>query len=76
MPAGVSWGEYLRFAVAALASMALGSQAVHHLYRPLDDMDKIVEEMKSARLKQITAEEEQKTAKEEQKTAKEEQKNR
>ena len=45
MPAGVSWGEYLRFAVAALASMALGSQAVHHLYRPLDDMDKIVENM-------------------------------
>ncbi|XP_059617026.1 ubiquinol-cytochrome-c reductase complex assembly factor 6 [Phlebotomus argentipes] len=39
MPAGVSWGQYIRFFVAAMLSMAAGSQAVHMYYKPLKDLD-------------------------------------
>lgn len=46
MPAGVSWSEYLRFATAALLSMFAGSQTVHMYYRPLDDLEVLVEEEK------------------------------
>jgi len=35
-------GEYARFMAAAMLSMALGMQAVHFLYRPLDDLDDYV----------------------------------
>lgn len=35
-------GEYARFMAAAMFSMALGMQAVHLLYRPLDDLDDYV----------------------------------
>lgn len=43
MPAGVSWGKYLTFFVAAFASMAAGAQTVHKIYSPLEDLDKYVE---------------------------------
>jgi len=39
MPAGVSWTTYLKLAMAAGLSMVAGAQTVHHLYRPLDDLD-------------------------------------
>lgn len=39
MPAGVSWGQYSKFFVAAMLSMLAGSQVVHMYYRPLDDLD-------------------------------------
>ena len=42
MPGGVPMGEYARFMAAAMFSMALGMQAVHLLYRPLDDLDDYV----------------------------------
>lgn len=45
MPAGVSWGQYLKFTACALLSMAAGSQMVHLYYRPLDDMDLYIEKM-------------------------------
>ena len=44
MPAGVTWGQYLRLGTAALLSMMAGAQTVHHLYRPLDDLDDLVEQ--------------------------------
>ncbi|XP_026481217.1 uncharacterized protein C12orf73 homolog [Ctenocephalides felis] len=44
MPAGVSWGQYLKFMSAALLTMFAGSQLVHMYYRPLDDLDKYIEE--------------------------------
>jgi len=44
MPAGVSWGEYLRFGAAAMASMVAGSQLVHRVYRPLDDLPEQLEQ--------------------------------
>lgn len=34
MPAGVSWGRYLTFFAASLASALAGSQVVHLYYRP------------------------------------------
>jgi len=43
MPAGVSWPTYLKFATAAILSMAAGAQTVHLIYRPLDDMGELVE---------------------------------
>lgn len=45
MPAGVSWGQYLKFTACALLSMAAGSQMVHLYYRPLDDLDLYIEKM-------------------------------
>jgi len=42
MPAGVSTYTYVKFATAALVSMALGSQTVHVIYRPLQDLDDLV----------------------------------
>ncbi|XP_050672752.1 protein brawnin [Leptidea sinapis] len=39
MPAGVSWGRYLSFTVAAGLSMLAGSQAVHLHYKPLVDLN-------------------------------------
>lgn len=39
MPAGVSWGQYIRFSTAAFLSMMLGSQVVHMYYQPLKDLD-------------------------------------
>lgn len=34
MPAGISWGKYLKFTVASFASMFAGSTVVHWIYRP------------------------------------------
>ena len=39
MPAGVGWPQYLKFCSAAMVTMFAGSQCVHLIYRPLDDMD-------------------------------------
>lgn len=44
MPAGVSWPQYLKFFVAAMVSMLLGAQAVHVYYRPLDDLNELVQQ--------------------------------
>jgi len=44
MPAGVSTFTYVRFATAALLSMAAGSQAVHLYYRPLEDIEEAIRE--------------------------------
>lgn len=43
MPAGVSWGQYIGFTVAALVSMGVGAQVVHRLYQPLGDLEEYVE---------------------------------
>ncbi|XP_023296172.1 protein brawnin [Lucilia cuprina] len=50
MPAGVSWGQYLKFMSCALLSMMAGSQLVHMYYKPLQDLDSYIEqEMKQAK---------------------------
>ncbi|XP_033171012.1 uncharacterized protein C12orf73 homolog [Drosophila mauritiana] len=44
MPAGVSWGQYMKFLGCALASMMAGSQAVHFYYKPLEDLRTYIEQ--------------------------------
>jgi hypothetical protein len=44
MPAGVSWPKYLMFFAASMTSMMLGAQTVHVYYRPLDDLNQLVEQ--------------------------------
>lgn len=52
MPAGVSWGQYLKFMSCAMLSMMAGSQLVHMYYKPLQDLDKYIEkEMKQSSTK-------------------------
>ena len=46
MPAGVSWKRYITFTVAAMFSMFLGSQSVHLVYRPLEDLPELIKEAK------------------------------
>lgn len=43
MPAGVSWGQYIKFATAAFLAMTAGSQTVHLYYNPLKDLKVYVE---------------------------------
>lgn len=43
MPVGVSAGSYIRFSIAAMISMAIGSQIVHRHYKPLEDFPDYVE---------------------------------
>lgn len=47
MPAGVSWGEYIKFFTAAMLSMAAGSQLVHTYYKPLRDLPDYVKKEKA-----------------------------
>lgn len=42
MPAGVGWGRYLRFSVAAYLAMMAGAQVVHMYYNPLEDMEELI----------------------------------
>jgi len=44
MPAGVSWGVYLRTGFAAMLSMMAGAQCVHMVYRPMDDLPELIDE--------------------------------
>ena len=44
MPAGVSWSQYMKFFLAAIASMMAGAQTVHICYRPLEDMNQLVDQ--------------------------------
>ncbi|KAM3963560.1 ubiquinol-cytochrome c reductase complex assembly factor 6 sloth 2 [Aphomia sociella] len=43
MPAGVTWGQYISFSVAAMISMLAGSQFVHLYYRPLQDLNRYID---------------------------------
>lgn len=44
MPAGMGWGPYLRFFITATLTAFAGSQTVHLIFRPLDDLEDLVEE--------------------------------
>ncbi|XP_014481657.1 PREDICTED: uncharacterized protein C12orf73 homolog [Dinoponera quadriceps] len=51
MPVGVSWLRYLSFTGASLVSMMAGAQCVHMFYKPLDNLDELVEQSLKERLK-------------------------
>ncbi|XP_049867183.1 protein brawnin [Pectinophora gossypiella] len=42
MPAGVTWGQYMSFSIAAMLSMLAGSQLVHQHYQPLKDLNEYI----------------------------------
>ena len=44
MPAGMSWPRYLTFAVVSLLTSFAGAQVVHQIYRPLDDLEDLVQQ--------------------------------
>lgn len=46
MPAGVTWGVYIRYSCAAFLSMMAGAQFVHVYYRPLEDLEELVKKEK------------------------------
>lgn len=50
MPYGVSWFRFLSVVTLSMLSMATGSQIVHNIYKPLDDLDHLIEEALKARL--------------------------
>ncbi len=49
MPYGASWGRYLSFQASALMATFLGAQSVHMVFRPLDDLQDMIEEAKVER---------------------------
>ncbi|XP_019700410.1 uncharacterized protein C12orf73 homolog [Harpegnathos saltator] len=51
MPAGVSWPRYIILSASALLSMMAGAQCVHLIYKPLDDLDELVEKHINEQLK-------------------------
>lgn len=53
MPAGVSWGQYLGFTVAALVSMGVGAQVVHRFYQPLHDLEEYIDREYQERMKKL-----------------------
>lgn len=43
MSGNISFVSYVKFSIMALTSMMFGSQFVHNIYKPLDDLDDYVE---------------------------------
>ncbi|XP_033219806.1 uncharacterized protein C12orf73 [Belonocnema kinseyi] len=44
MPAGLSYPRYITYFTASLLTALAGAQTVHKFYRPLDDLNDLVEE--------------------------------
>ncbi|XP_068977444.1 ubiquinol-cytochrome c reductase complex assembly factor 6 [Bombus flavifrons] len=53
MPYGISWPRFISFISLAFLTTASGSQAVHLIYRPLDDLDDLIEEAFQKRLSEL-----------------------
>ncbi|XP_017791788.1 PREDICTED: uncharacterized protein LOC108573821 [Habropoda laboriosa] len=53
MPYGLSWPRFICFSTAAFLAMATGSQMVHLIYRPLDDLDDLIEVAFQKRLSEL-----------------------
>lgn len=47
---GVSWLRFLSFSAIALITMMAGAQTVHVIYKPLDDLNDLIEEAVKKRL--------------------------
>ncbi|XP_023161249.1 uncharacterized protein C12orf73 homolog [Drosophila hydei] len=54
MPAGVSWGQYMKFLGSAMLAMMAGSQAVHLYFKPLDDLPVYIEKERQQQKEQDT----------------------
>ncbi|CAL1278039.1 unnamed protein product [Larinioides sclopetarius] len=56
MPLGMSWPKYLTFLSVSLATMFLGSQTVHGIYKPLSDFPEYIEREREKALQQRSSE--------------------
>jgi hypothetical protein len=43
MGGNITFASYVKFSLMALTSMMFGSQLVHSIYKPLDDLEEYVE---------------------------------
>ena len=59
MPAGVSWPTYLKFSLAATLSMIAGAQTVHHIYRPLEDLEEFIKKFEEDQKKILESDKKQ-----------------
>jgi len=46
MPIGMTWPKYLRLIGSSVFFMFLGSQFVHNIYKPLDNLDEFIDKYK------------------------------
>lgn len=53
MPAGVPLAQYLKFSLAAFVTMMAGSQSVHYYYKPLEGLEKMVQEEADRRSREM-----------------------
>ncbi|XP_050594677.1 protein brawnin [Bombus affinis] len=53
MPYGMSWPRFISFTSLASLTIASGSQVVHLIYRPLDDLNDLIEEEFQKRLSEL-----------------------
>lgn len=53
MPAGISLGRYITFCAMAFFTALAGAQCVHNFYRPLDDLEDLVEQRLKERQKEL-----------------------
>lgn len=44
MPAGMSWPRYLTFFMVSMLTSFGGAQVVHEYYKPLDDLEELVQQ--------------------------------
>ena len=44
MPAGLTWPRYLSFFAASMLTALAGSQLVHDYYKPLNDLEDLVQQ--------------------------------
>lgn len=44
MPYGVSWTRFISFASVATMFAMAGAQTIHVIYKPLDDLEELIEE--------------------------------
>jgi len=54
---GFLWGPYVRFGIAAIFSMFFGAETVHMYYKPLADLDLVVEEYRKEKFEEQAEEE-------------------
>ncbi|XP_029669147.1 uncharacterized protein C12orf73 homolog [Formica exsecta] len=53
MPAGLSWPRYIMFCTTTLVTMLAGAQCVHQIYKPLGDLEDLVEQELKERRKKL-----------------------
>ncbi|XP_012235449.1 ubiquinol-cytochrome c reductase complex assembly factor 6 [Linepithema humile] len=53
MTNGLSWPRYIMFCATAMITMLAGAQWVHEIYRPLGDLEDLVEQRLKEKRKEL-----------------------